>query len=210
MPGEGKSAELREGTAGSGAGAKISDADLLKEATRMLGNDSTSLADALPAIYNDLRRLAGSYLRGERPNHTLQPTALVHEAYLKLCRQRNVDWGNREQFVAVAAKLMRRILLDHAIAHGAAKRGGGDGARVSFDAVLQVFDRQEVSAIALNEVLESLEAVDPRQAQVVELRFFGGLSVPEIGNVLNISPATVKREWSVAKLWLERELSTRG
>jgi len=175
----------------------------------MLGNDSAELADALPEIYGDLRRLAGSYLRGERADHTLQPTALVHEAYLKLSRQRNVEWGNRAQFFAVAAKLMRRILLDHAIAHRAVKRGG-EAARVSFDEALQVFERREVPAVALNEVLEELEAFDPRQAQVVELRFFGGLSVLEIGQVLQISPATVKREWSVAKLWLERELSLRA
>ena len=198
---EAESAPLSSGQPG--------ESEFLKEATRLLGGDSASLANALPEIYGDLRRLAGSYLRGERPDHTLQPTALVHEAYLKLCRQRNVDWANREQFLAVAAKLMRRILLDHAIAHRAGKRGG-DAARVSFDAALQVFDRREVPAFALNEVLENLEAVDPRQAQVVELRFFGGLSVPEIGHVLHISPATVKREWSVAKLWLERELSARA
>ena len=190
--------------------SQLAESEFLKEATRLLGDKSPALAEVLPELYGDLRRLAGSYLRGERADHTLQPTALVHEAYLKLCRQRNVDWGNRAQFLAIAAKLMRRILLDHAIAHSAAKRGGGDAARVSFDAALQVFDRQDVPAFTLNEVLENLEAVDPRQAQVVELRFFGGLSVPEIGHVLHISPATVKREWSVAKLWLERELGARA
>jgi len=198
-----------EPKSGGSSSKQLGESEFLKEATRLLGDKSPALAEVLPELYGDLRRLAGSYLRGERADHTLQPTALVHEAYLKLCRQRNVDWANREQFLAIAAKLMRRILLDHAIAHGAAKRGG-DAARVSFDAALQVFDRQEVPAIALNEVLENLEAVDPRQAQVVELRFFGGLSVPEIGHVLHISPATVKREWSVAKLWLERELSARA
>jgi RNA polymerase sigma-70 factor, ECF subfamily len=175
------------------------------ETLQWLRNGSAGLGEALPKIYMELRRLAGGYLRRERDDHTLQPTALVHEAYLKLRLQRNVDWENRAQFLAVAAKLMRRILLDHAIAHRAAKRGG-DAARVSFDAALDVFQEQTAPALALNEVLETLEAVDPRQARVVELRFFGGLTVPEIGELLDISPATVKREWSVAKLWLEREL----
>jgi len=177
----------------------------LEKTAEQLSGQSPALANALPEVYGELRRLAGGYLRGERPGHTLQPTALVHEAYLKLSQQRNVDWGNRAQFLGVAAKLMRRILLDHAIAHRAAKRGG-EAERVSFDAVLQVFDRQKISASALDEALENLETLDPRQAQVVELRFFGGLTVPEIGQLLDISPATVKREWSVAKLWLEREL----
>jgi RNA polymerase sigma factor (TIGR02999 family) len=161
----------------------------------------------LPQLYDELRRLAGSYLRGERPDHTLQPTALVHEAYLRLREQRKVDWGNRPQFLAMAAKLMRRILLDHAKAHRAAKRGGPEATKVALDDALGVFERQEIPAFALNEVLENLEAFDPRQAQVVELRFFGGLTNTEIGEVLRISPATVKREWNVAKLWLERELT---
>lgn len=119
--------------------------------------------------------------------------------------QRNVDWANRAQFAGVAAKMMRRILLDHATAHQAQKRGAG-APRVSLDSALEVCERQEISAIRLNEALQGLEAIDPRQAQVVELRFFGGLTVPEIGELLSISPATVKREWTIAKVWLEREL----
>jgi RNA polymerase sigma factor (TIGR02999 family) len=177
----------------------------LDETARWLDAGSSDLADALPELYSELRRVAGGYLRRERSNHTLQPTALVHEAYLRLRSQRNVDWANRGQFLGVAAKMMRRILLDHAIAHRAAKRGG-DAARVSLDAALEVCERQEIPAQRLNEALQTLEAVDPRQAQVVELRFFGGLTVPEIAGLLSISPATVKREWAVAKLWLEREL----
>ena len=177
----------------------------LDETARWLDNGNPDLAAALPALYAELRRLAGGYLRDERPDHTLQPTALVHEAYLRLQRQRNVDWGNRAQFLGIAAKMMRRILLDHAIAHRAAKRGSG-AARVELDAAREVFERQDLPAERLNEALQRLEAIDPRQAQVVELRFFGGLTVPEIGELLSISPATVKREWAIAKLWLEREL----
>jgi RNA polymerase sigma-70 factor, ECF subfamily len=177
----------------------------LEETARWLDRGSQDLADALPQLYAELRRVAGGYLHGERPDHTLQPTALVHEAYLRLQRQRNVDWGNRAQFLGIAAKMMRRILLDHAIAHRAAKRGGG-APRLTLDSALEVCERQDISATQLNDALQRLETLDPRQAQVVELRFFGGLTVPEIGEMLSISPATVKREWSVAKLWLEREL----
>ena len=177
----------------------------LDETARWLDTGSSDLADALPAVYSELRRLAGGYLRDERADHTLQPTALVHEAYLRLQSQRSVDWANRAQFLGVAAKMMRRILLDHATAHRAAKRGGG-AACVSLDSALDVCERQEIPALRLNEALQTLESVDPRQAQVVELRFFGGLTIPEIGELLSISPATVKREWTIAKLWLEREL----
>jgi RNA polymerase sigma-70 factor, ECF subfamily len=177
----------------------------LDETAQWLDADRPDVAAALPDLYAELRRLAGRYLRDERPDHTLQPTALVHEAYLRLRGQRNVDWGNRAQFLGVAAKMMRRILLDHASAHRAAKRGSG-AARLSLDAALEVCERQDISAAQLNEALQTLEALDRRQAQVVELRFFGGLTIPEIGELLSISPATVKREWTVAKLWLEREL----
>jgi RNA polymerase sigma factor (TIGR02999 family) len=188
----------------------LSESEFLEKTAQWLDRRSeAALGEALPEVYGELRRLAGSYLRGERPGHTLQPTALVHEAFLKLQKQRNVDWGNRAQFLAMAAKLMRRILLDYAIAHRAAKRGG-EVVHVGLEAATQVFERQAISAVALNEALQNLEVLDPRQAQVVELRFFGGLSVPEIGEVLDISPATVKREWSVAKLWLERELTALG
>ena len=185
---------------------KLSDSEFLQKTAQWLQGDSPALAAALPQLYDDLRQLAGSYFHRENSDHTLQPTALVHEAYLRLREQRNVDWDNRGQFLAVAAKLMRRILLDHASARIAAKRGGPNLIKVGLDDALDVFDRQGISATALNEVLQNLEAFDPRQAQIVELRFFGGLTVPEIGEVLDISPATVKREWSVARLWLEREL----
>ncbi len=163
------------------------------------------LAEALPRAYEELRRLAAGYLHRERPGHTLQPTALVHEAYLRLLGQHAVDWNNRSQFLAMSARMMRRILLDHAIARGSLKRGG-DVPKVALDEALEVFDRRAISAAALHETLRELEILDPRQGQIVELRFFGGLTVEETAEVLKISPATVKREWAVAKLWLEREM----
>jgi RNA polymerase sigma factor (TIGR02999 family) len=152
-----------------------------------------------------LRRLAAGFLRNERPEHTLQPTALVHEAYLRLVDQKKINWSNRAQILAIAAKMMRRILVNHAIARKTTKRGSG-APRVSLDEALNVFDKQAISAVALNDALRELEQLDPRQGQIVELRFFGGLTVPETADLLGVSPATVKREWNVAKLWLEREM----
>jgi len=165
-----------------------------------------SLAQMLPSVYEELRQLAGGYLRRERSDHTLQPTALVHEAYLRLLGQRKVDWRNRAHLLGIAAKMMRRILLNHAAARDTSKRGG-NAPRLSLDLALEVFDRKQVSATALHSTLRELEALDPRQGQIVELRFFGGLTVEETGEVLGISPATVKREWTIAKMWLEREMA---
>ena len=175
------------------------------EETRALIPQGSSLNAELPRVYEELRQLAGTYLRRERTDHTLQPTALVHEAYLRLVDQRKINWANRAQFMAVAARMMRRILVNHAVARKTAKRGSG-APQLSLDEALNVFDRQAVSALALNTALHELEGLDPRQAQIVELRFFGGLTVPETADILGISPATVKREWNVAKLWLEREM----
>ena len=177
----------------------------LDETARCLG-DGATLSDNLPRVYDELRQLASSYLRREREGHTLQPTALVHEAYLRLCEQHAVDWSNRAQFLAIAAKMMRRILVNHAEARRTAKRGGG-ATRVDLDAAIEAFDRHATSAIEINRALKDLEQLDARQAQIAELRFFGGLTVDETAGVLGISPATVKREWNVAKLWLEREIS---
>lgn len=181
------------------------DKEFLDETARWLANENPQLAEALPSVYDELRRMAGGFLRGERRDHTLQPTALVHEAYLRLQDQRQVDWNNRAQFLGVAARMMRRILINHAEAHGAKKRGGG-ATRVTLDAALDVFEKQDVSAVEVNRALQELEELDPRQAQIAEMRFFGGLTVEETGHALGISPATVKREWNVAKLWLEREM----
>jgi RNA polymerase sigma factor (TIGR02999 family) len=175
--------------------------------TALAQQPGKSLSEMLPEVYEELRGLAANYLYRERAGHTLQPTALVHEAYLRLVDQRKVDWQNRAHFLGIAARIMRRILLQHAEARGAAKRGGG-APRVQLDAALGVFDQDNISTIALNSTLRELESFDPRQGQIVELRFFGGLSIEETAEVLGISPATVKREWTIAKMWLEREMST--
>jgi RNA polymerase sigma factor (TIGR02999 family) len=167
-----------------------------------------SLDELLPQVYDDLRQLAGSYLRKERPEHTLQPTALVHEAYLRLLDQRMPSWESRAHLLAISARMMRRILMNYAEARGASKRGSGT-TKLTLDFALDVFDQREISAAALHATLQELETMDPRQGQIVELRFFGGLSVEETAEVLGISPSTVKREWAIAKLWLEREIGQR-
>lgn len=158
----------------------------------------------LPLVYDDLRRRAAGYLRRERPGHTLQPTALVHEAYLRLVDQEKADWRNRAQFLGVASQMMRRILVDHARARLAGKRGGG--------AIMVTLTQEpaasgpDVDLAALDEALEELAALDSRQAKLIELRFFGGLSIEETGEVLDISPATVKRDWTAARAWLFKRL----
>ena len=161
----------------------------------------------LPGVYDELRRLAAYYLSRERPDHTLQPTALVHEAYLRLATQNKVDWRSRAQLLALAARMMRRILINHACARNAEKRQIFSQ-RVELDEALQCLERQcDVDIIVLDDALNRLSSIDARQAQVVELRCFGGLSVEEVAEALELSPATVKRDWSVARLWLRRELS---
>jgi RNA polymerase sigma factor (TIGR02999 family) len=179
------------------------------EATRQTLSQGGSLGQLLPQVYDELRQLAGNFLRKERSDHTLQPTALVHEAYLRLLDQRTPTWQNRAHLLAISARMMRRILMKHAEARGASKRGGGT-TRLNLDVALDVFDQREISATALHSTLRELEALDPRQGQIVEMRFFGGLSVEETAEVLGISPATVKREWAIAKLWLQREMAGRN
>jgi RNA polymerase sigma factor (TIGR02999 family) len=169
-----------------------------------------ALSQVLPEVYEQLRDLAADYLRGERADHTLQATALVHEAYLRLRSQKKVDWRNRAQFLGIAAQMMRRVLRNHAVARAAVKRGGADALRLTLDDALEFYDRCEVNVMAVDEALTKLEALDSRQARLVELRFFGGLTIEEIAKVLEVSPATVKREWATAKLWLQRELSRDG
>jgi RNA polymerase sigma-70 factor (ECF subfamily) len=164
------------------------------------GGDREALDRMLPLVYDE-HRLAALYLRRERPDHTLQPTALVHEAYLRLIDQHRVDWRNRAQFLGVAAGMMRRILVNHARDRGAAKRPG-DRERVSLSLIEAASGRDEVDLIALEEALHRLGALDERKARVVELRFFGGLSMDEIAEVLGISLATVEREWRFARAWL--------
>jgi RNA polymerase sigma factor (TIGR02999 family) len=184
------------------------DREFLEQTARCLEDADPRLVEALPKVYDELRHLAAGYLRGERREHTLQPTALVHEAYLQLHEQRSVDWSNHAQFLGVAAHMMRRILVRHAESRNAQKRRGA-AVHVSVDDALNVFDSEAVSALDVNRALHDLEALDPRQAQIAELRFFGGLTLAQTSEVLGISTATVKREWNIARLWLEREISDR-
>ncbi|MDX1502500.1 MAG: sigma-70 family RNA polymerase sigma factor [Thermoanaerobaculia bacterium] len=183
------------------------------EVTRLLEDwrrgDEAALAALMSLVHGRLKRLAAAQMRGERPGHTLQPTALVNEAYLRLLGQRRVDWKNRAHFFAVAARMMRRVLLDHARALQRKKRGGGLRA-ITLAEGLVAPDAPEVDLVELHRALERLGALDPRQERVVELRFFGGLTVEETAEALRISPATVKREWGTAKRWLYRELARGG
>ncbi|HEU4766199.1 MAG TPA: sigma-70 family RNA polymerase sigma factor [Pyrinomonadaceae bacterium] len=171
--------------------------------------DKAALDELMPVVYDELRRLARIHLSRERPDHTLQTTALVHEAYLRLVDQRSVNWQNRAQFFGIAAQMMRRILINHAKDRHAQKRQGY-ATKVSLDEAVSFFERREVDLMALDEALNGLAALDPQQAQIVELRFFGGLTIDEVSEVLNISPATTKREWDSAKLWLRRQLNSGG
>lgn len=163
------------------------------------------LEEMIPGVYGELRRLAARYLRGERVEHTLQPTALVHEAYLRLTGNAEVNWQNPQHFIGIFARLMRQTLTNHAVARHRLKRGGPD----PMSATLEFYESRKVDVAAVDEALGALESLDPRQAQIVELRFFGGLTIEEIAQLLGISPATVKRDWLVAKVWLRRELSSR-
>ena len=163
----------------------------------------------LPQIHDELRKLAASYLRRERPDHTLQPTALVNEAFLKLVDQRAVKWQNRAHFFGIAAQAMRRILVDHARAHAASKRGGAMR-RVPLDEAIALGRVGDVDLLALDEALTRLGAMDPQQSRIVELRFFGGLTMEETAEVMHISPATIGREWRMAKAWLSAELGRTG
>lgn len=168
-----------------------------------------ALPKLLPLVYKELRRLAGHYLRDERIGHTLQPTALVHEAYLRLVGQDRADWQNRAQFMGVSAQLMRRILVDYARERGAAKRGGG-AVRIDDEGFeLAANSEHSDQVLAVDEALDRLSKLDPQQAQIVEMRYFGGLSVEEAAEALGISPRTVKRDWAMAKAWLHTELCER-
>jgi len=162
---------------------------------------------AWPGVYDELRRTAAGYLRGERANHTLQPTALVHEAYLRLFDQHRVDYNNRAQFLGVAAQMMRRILTNHALARQAAKRGGADAVRLTLDDAIDFYEARDVNLIAVDEALKELAVLDARQALIIEMRFFGGLTMDEVAEVLGVSVATVNREWATAKLWLKLQLA---
>ncbi len=183
------------------------DADASDIVAQLLPANGTdpAMAAALPAVYDELRQVAARYLRRERADHTLQPTALVHESYLRLLNQRTVDWNNRLEFLSIGARMMRRILSDHATARRAEKRGGG-APRLQLDAALEFCDDRAIDIRDVDDALRGLEALDPRQAQVVELRFFGGLTIPETAELMALSEATVKREWLTARKWLQREI----
>ena len=180
--------------------------------------DKAALDELMPVVYDELRQLAKNHLSRERPDHTLQTTALVHEAYLRLVDQKSVNWQNRAQFFGIAAQMMRRILINHANDRQAKKRQGyatrvsldQERTRVSLDEAVSFFERREVDLMALDEALNDLAQLDPQQTQIVELRFFGGLTIDEVSAVLGISPATTKREWDSAKLWLRRQLNIGG
>jgi RNA polymerase sigma-70 factor, ECF subfamily len=159
----------------------------------------------VPLVYDELKRLARSYMRRERPDHTLQTTALVHEAYLRLVQQQTVDWQSRSHFFGIAAQLMRRILIDHARGHLREKRGGAQGV-LPLDGAIVFSPEHSEELVKLDKALERLSKLDARQSRIVELRFFGGLTVEETAEFLGISPKTVKRDWSVAKAWLHAEL----
>ena len=179
-----------------------------QDVTRLLAEagsgNQQAVSDLIPLLYSELRRLAGHYLRRERPNHTLQATALVHEAYLRLVDQKEVEWKNRGHFFAVAAQQMRRILVDYSRRRHAAKRGLVTPE--SLQEVASMSDDRAGEILVLDEALTKLAALDPQQARVVELRFFGGLSVEDTAEILSLSPATIKREWASAKAWLAREM----
>ena len=180
-----------------------------QEVTKLLvqwtDGDPRALEELLPLVYDELRRLARGYLHRERSDHTLQSTALVHEAYLRLVDQ-NVSWQNRAHFFGIAAEMMRRILVDHARAKNTAKRGDGT-CRVTLDEEIMGAGERDVDVLALDEALTKLSKFDPQQGRIVELRFFAGLSIEDTSAILKISPATIKRDWAMAKAWLFREMS---
>lgn len=173
------------------------------------GGDMEALNNLIQVVYKELRRLANHYLSSERVDHTLQPTALVHEAYLRLMGQNRVQWQNRAHFFGVAAQMMRRILVDHAKSNHRVKRGGA-APKLSLDEAMTIYKEQDEQIIALDEALVRLKSIDPRKSDTVELRYFGGLSIEETAEVLNVSVNTVMRDWNMARAWLYQELKKEG
>jgi RNA polymerase sigma factor (TIGR02999 family) len=186
--------------------AQARQGDVTQLLSRWSAGDRAALDRLVPEVYSELRRMAARYLRKERPEHTLQPTALVHEAFVKLIDQREVRWQNRAHFFGVAAQLMRRILVDHARERAAEKRGGGLR-HVTLDDSVAVGPSNQIDILAVDHALNRLAAIDPDQVRIVELRFFSGLTIEETVEVLGWSSGSVKREWTVAKAWLQREMS---
>ena len=187
----------------------IQPAEVTELLRRWSGGDVAARESLVPLVYDELRRLARYYLARQRSDHTLQSTAIVHEAYLRLAGRDNVHWENRSHFFAVAAQLMRRILVDHARKRNAAKRGAPH-LTLSLDEAVGPSSRRELDLVALDDALKALAQLDERQSRIVELRFFGGLSIEDTSRVLEVSPATVKREWSTARAWLYEEISGRN
>jgi len=179
--------------------------DLTRLLERWATGDREAIAELIPLVYTELRAIARGYLRNERPGHTLQCTALVHETYLRLVRMDGVRWQNRAQFFAISAQAIRHILVDHARRRTAAKRGGG-GTQVRLDEALTIPAPRDWDMEALDESLSRLAAMDERKARIVELRYFAGLSIGELADIIGCSPTTVKREWTFAKAWLYRDL----
>lgn len=182
------------------------DQDITQLLVRASGGEQRAVDVLLPVVYDELRRIAERCLRRERVDHTLQTTALVHEAYMKLVDQREAKWQNRAHFYAIAAQAMRRILVNHAKGVNRVKRGGKRG-RVPLDESVAVTPETDIDLVALDEAMDRLAELDPRKSRLVELRFFGGMSIEETAEVLGVAPATVKRDWNFAKAWLFRELS---
>ena len=172
---------------------------------RWRGGDKAALDSLMPLVYSELRRIAQHYLSNERSDHTLQSTALVHEAYVRLTEQNLPQWQNRAHFFAVAAQLMRQILVDHARSHSASKRGGSVF-KLALEEATEEAQQSDVDIVALDDALKSLAEMDAQQSRVVELKFFGGLSIEDTAEVLGVSPSTVKRDWITARAWLYREL----
>lgn len=169
--------------------------------------DREALESLMPLVYDELRRLAHHYLQRERSDHTLQSTALVHEAYLRLAGPSAPQWQNRAHFFGIAARVMRQILVEYARAHSAAKRGGASACKVTLDEALEIQQKTDVDVIALDGALDRLSEMDPQQSRIVELRFFTGLTIEDTSEVMGISPATVKRDWTSARAWLHREIA---
>ena len=188
----------------------MSEAESTPDVTGLLidwsNGDPAALGELMPLVYGELRRLAGAHLRRERSSNTLQSTALVHEAFLRLVNQTNVHWRNRAHFYGIAAQMIRRILVDHARAQHAAKRGAG-AVQLELDDAMAVSEQRELDLLSLDAALMRLTEMDERQGRIVELRFFAGLSVEETAEVMQLSTATVKREWSSARAWLYREMT---
>jgi RNA polymerase sigma-70 factor, ECF subfamily len=172
---------------------------------RWSNGEQSALDELVPLIYQELRRLAGNYIRRERHDHTLQPTALINEVFLRLIDQNDIRWQNRAHFFGIAAKLMRRILVDHARGHRAAKRGGAHYS-LSLSSADRIAGQPSVDLLAVHLALQELEELDPQQSRIVELRFFGGLTIEETAEVIGVGHATVEREWKMARSWLRHEL----